>query len=83
MHPALTEQPFSSVSCPSIFRMENGLIYAEFVIDTENVVLWQNIGTLHQHFELSLDTLSDALSAADTEDGYSDPPDLIEDPFTL
>ena len=83
MHPALTEQPFSSVSCPSIFRMENGLIYAEFVIDDENVVLWQNIGTLHQHFELSQDTLSDALSAADTEDEYSDLPDLIQDPFAL
>ena len=40
------------------------MIYVEFVIDDENLVLWQNIGTLHQHFEFNEDTLSDALSAA-------------------
>ena len=59
------------------------MIYVEFVIDDENLVLWQNIGTLHQHFEFNEDTLSDALSAADTEDQYADLPDLIQDPYTL
>ena len=63
--------------------MENGMIFAEFVIDDENVVLWQNIGALHQHFELNQHTLSDALSAADTEDEYSDLPNLIQDRFAL
>jgi hypothetical protein len=68
VHPALTEQPSTSVYCPSVFRMENGMIFVVFAIDDEILVLWQNIGTLHQHFELNEDALSNALSAAETED---------------
>jgi hypothetical protein len=60
--------------------MEHNLIFVYYYIEHEAVVLWQNIGPLHQHIT-NEDTVSDTLSAANTDYCYDDVPDLIEDDF--
>ncbi len=71
--------------CPLhlLFGMSNNLIFVDFYIEHQIFVLWQNMGTLDQHTEFNEETISDALSAADTEDCYADIPDLSEDNFFL